>query len=269
MPAITEQKIPVWGERFQLNVQVAGSGPPLVYFHPAGGLFWDAFLESLTQHYTVYAPEHPGTSAGDPQAIDQVDDLWDLVLIYGEMFEKLELRGAATVGQSFGGMMACEISACYPDYVSKQVLLAPLGLWRDDAPIKNYMIVPLSELPGLLFHEPNGEAASRLLTLPEDPEAAIKAQAGMVWALACTGKIVWPNPDKGLAKRLHRVKAPTLAIWGREDQLIPSVYAQEFANRIANCRVEIIEKCGHVLQVEQAEETSRLVLDFLRKGKAE
>ena len=131
------------------------------------------------------------------------------------------------------------------------------------------MIVPPTELPGLLFHEPNGEAASRLLTLPEDPEAAIKAQAGMVWALACTGKIVWPNPDKGLAKRLHRVKAPTLAIWGREDQLIPSVYAQEFANRIANCRVEIIEKCGHVLQVEQAEETSRLVLDFLRKGKAE
>ena len=65
------------------------------------------------------------------------------------------------------------------------------------------------------------------------------------------------------------MKAPTLAIWGREDQLIPWVYAQEFANRIANCRVEIIEKCGHVLQVEQAEETSRLVLDFLRKGKAE
>ncbi|MFQ6028568.1 MAG: alpha/beta fold hydrolase, partial [Dehalococcoidia bacterium] len=125
MPAITEQKIPVWGERIQLKIQVAGSGPPVVYFHPAGGLFWDSFLESLTHHYTVYAPEHPGTSAGDPQAIDQVDDLWDLVLIYGEMYEKLELQGAATVGQSFGGMMACEISACYPDYVSKQVLLAP------------------------------------------------------------------------------------------------------------------------------------------------
>ena len=32
--------------------------------------------------------------------------------------------------------------------------------------------------------------------------------ADLVWALGATGKFVWPIPDKGLKKRLHRIKAP-------------------------------------------------------------
>jgi pimeloyl-ACP methyl ester carboxylesterase len=42
-----------------------------------------------------------------------------------------------------------------------------------------------------------------------------------------------------------------------------SVYAQEFADRIANSRVEILEGVGHVPQWEQLEKTSSLALDFL------
>src|SRR6185369_9542882 len=50
--------------------------------HPAAGLAWDPFLSHLAERYTVYAPEFPGTSVGDPYAIHQVDDLTDLVVLY-------------------------------------------------------------------------------------------------------------------------------------------------------------------------------------------
>ena len=53
--------------------------------------------------------------------------------------------------------------------------------------------------------------------------------ADLVWALGATGKFVWPIPDKGLKKRLHRVKAPTLIVWGEDDALVSSAYAKEFA----------------------------------------
>ena len=87
--------------------------------------------------------------------------------------------------------------------------------------------------------------------------------ADSVWALGTTGKFVWPIPDKGLGKRMHRIAAPTLIIWGEHDRLISPVYAQEFADRIADSRVEIIRGAGHVPQWEQLDAVRPLVLDFL------
>ena len=76
-------------------------------------------------------------------------------------------------------------------------------------------------------------------------------------------KFVWPVPDRGLTRRLHRITAPTLVIWGKEDALVSSVYAEEFGSRIAGARVEVLEGCGHVPQVEKQAETLALVRGFL------
>ena len=46
------------------------------------------------------------------------------------------------------------------------------------------------------------------------------ALADLVWAMGATGKFVWPIPDKGLARRLHRVTAPTLLVWGDRDYTV-------------------------------------------------
>jgi pimeloyl-ACP methyl ester carboxylesterase len=264
MTVTTQESLQVWKDQLRIRVQVAGSGPPLVYFHAAGGLQWDGFLDNMAENYAVYAPEHPGTSVGDPTAIEHVDDLWDLVLMYTEVLQALDLRAPVVIGQSFGGMVACELAACFPERVGRLVLLDPIGLWRSDAPVANWIAAPPDQLGRLLFFDPEGPVARAAFTLPEDQDAAISSQARLVWSLGCTGKFVWPIPDKGLAKRLHRITAPTLILWGHDDRLIPAVYAQEFGDRIANSRVEIIDQCGHVPQLEQQAETTRLVLAFLR-----
>jgi pimeloyl-ACP methyl ester carboxylesterase len=261
--ALTDRSLTVWGGRLQVHVKVAGNGPPAVYFHAAGGPSWDGFLESLALHFTVYAPEHPGTSPGDPNAIEQVDDLWDLVLIYDEVLEQLGLDSSVILGQSYGGMMACEVAGNFPRRASKLVLLDPGGLWREDAPVANYMWASPPELASMLFMDPQGEIARQMFTPPPDPEAAALGSTRLVWALACTSKFVWPIPDRGLSKRLHRITADTLIIWGRHDKLIPVQYADDFAAKIQRSRVEVIEDAGHIPQVEQQEKTTRVVLDFL------
>jgi pimeloyl-ACP methyl ester carboxylesterase len=114
-----------------------------------------------------------------------------------------------------------------------------------------------------LFRDPDGSAAETALALPSDHGERATAMADVVWAMGATGKFVWPIPDKGLRKRLHRITAPALIVWGKEDALISAVYAQEFADRIANARVEIIEGAGHVPQWEQFDRVRPLVLDFL------
>lgn len=261
---LTEKTLDLWGGEIQLRVKVAGQGPGLVYLHPAAGLAWDPFLERLAQDFTVYAPEFPGTSPADPYAVHKVDDLWQLVLMYEEAIRKLEIGTPVLIGQSFGGMLAAELAAAYPDRFAKLVLLDPIGLWRDEHPVANWIAAPPAALPELLFADPEGDAAKAMLTPPEDPEEAIAAGAGLVWALGCTGKFVWPIPDKGLERRLHRISAPTQIVWGEQDKLIPAAYADEFAARITGSKVAIVPGAGHIPQVEATDATFALVDGFLR-----
>jgi pimeloyl-ACP methyl ester carboxylesterase len=263
---VEERHVTVWGGRLELSVLVAGTGPPLLYLHPAAGLHWSPFLDHLAGHRTVYAPRVPGTTPGRPDVIGAVDDLWDLVLAYEELVQSLELERPAVVGESFGGMLACELAAHFPSLFSRLVLFAPIGLWLDEHPVANWLAAAPEELPALLFHDPDGEAARAALALPEDPEAAIAAIAATTWALGCTAKFVWPIPEKGLAKRLHRITAPTLVIWGGQDALISSAYAPEFGRLIAGSQVEVLDACGHIPPAEQPEQTVALVGDFLGLG---
>ncbi len=262
-PAVREQAVGVWDGRLELNVQIAGQGPPLLYLHPAAGLAWDPFLERLAAHRTIYAPQVPGTTPGQPEAVGEVEDLWDLVLVYEEAIRELGLERPAVMGQSFGGMLGCELAATFPALFSRIVLLDPIGLWLDEHPVANWVAAAPEELPALLFHDPQGEAARAAMTPPADPEAAVAAIAGLAWAIGCTAKFVWPIPEKGLSKRLHRIDAPTLIVWGKQDRLVSSAYAAEFGRRIAGSRVEIIDECGHIPQLEQPEQTYALVGEFL------
>jgi pimeloyl-ACP methyl ester carboxylesterase len=255
--------VPVWQDQVHMRVLSKGRGPAVVFFHGPWGLTWDPFLDELARSFTVYAPEHPGTSPGRPDDIYHLDGMWDLVLCHDELLEQLGVSHAAFVGHSFGGMVACETAAAYPHRARRLVLIDPLGFWRDDSPIPNWMLMPHGQLADRVFQDGEGEAAHRMFPVPEDPEARVMARVGLQWAMGATGKFLWPLPDKGLKKRIHRIRVPTLLIWGKEDQIVPPVYAEEFARRIAGARVEIVDQAGHAPQLEQPEAVARLVGDFL------
>ncbi|HMO67414.1 MAG TPA: alpha/beta hydrolase [Novosphingobium sp.] len=248
-----DETVSVWNDQIRMRVRIAGSGPPLVYFHPAAGLQWDAFLDALAQSHTVYAPELPGTTPGDPYAIYRIDAYSDLVLLYEEALRKLGVKGAVAVGQSMGGMIACDLAAVYPDIFTMLVCLAPVGLWRDDAPpaIAELYASSPDRIPGFVFHDPSSPAAQAMFALPSDPDQIPAAVSQAVWTLGCAGKFLWPFPEHGLRGRLHRIAVPTLVLWGRDDRLVPAVHAQDFQAGISDCSVRIYEDCGHVLQVEQ------------------
>lgn len=261
------RKVSVWDRKIDLNAQVRGTGPALIYFHPAAGMAWDPFLERLAESYTIHALEFPGTTMNDPYAIHQVEDLHEAVLIYEEAIRTLGLVGAIAVGQSFGGMLAIEIAAAYPQIFSRLVVLDPIGLWREDTPTANWVEASPQQLPAMLFKDPSRPAAQAMLAMPDDPEMAVKATAQLVWNLGCTAKMVWPIPERGMCRRLHRVASETLIIWGKDDALISASYADELSAGISGSRVELVADCGHIPQVEQADVTFGLVTGFLDKVK--
>lgn len=263
MVKVVDRPVTVLQDSVRTVVREAGEGPPLVYFHGAAGLQWDSFLDSLATSHHVCAPMHPGTDGVHHDDVRHLSDLWDLVLYYAELFDDLGLDRAVLVGHSFGGMVAAELAATYPSFAERLVLLAPLGLWLEEAPVRNPMMLDPMELVQATFADLDGVPAKQMIeqlsTMLDNPEAA----AASWWVTACTGHFIWPLPDRGLGKRIHRVSAPSLVVWGSEDGIVPPVYADEWGRRLRDSRVEIIDGAGHVPQVEQPTLVERVVAEFL------
>jgi pimeloyl-ACP methyl ester carboxylesterase len=253
-----EDVVEIRDGRLKIRVLSAGDGDPVVFLHGAGGLFWDPFLDSLAAAHRVIAPEHPG--AGQSSGLEHVEDLWDLVLYYNEFLDTLGIGKATLVGHSFGGMVAAEIAATNPERVERLVLIAPIGLWRDDHPVPDISGMPPENLPGLVLADPQGPLAAMLPAPdPTDPEQLFTAAMTMASIL----QFIWPLPDKGLHKRLYRVKAPTLVVWGAQDALVHPAYGDDFVAAIADARLEVIDGAGHLPQLEQPERTIGVVTKFL------
>jgi pimeloyl-ACP methyl ester carboxylesterase len=77
--------------------------------------------------------------------------------------------------------------------------------------------------------------------------------------LGTAGKILFPIPNRRLSKRLYRLTAKTHLVWGREDKLVPPVYAGRWQELIPGARLTWIDGAGHMLPVEQPAVVARAI----------
>ena len=259
--------VEVWDGEVRTKVIIGGDGPPLLYLHAIMGLQWDPFLDALAETHTVYAPYLPGTVPGDPDAHKALEDVWDLTLCYDEIITALGVDGpVVAVGHSFGGMMAAELAATLPARVAKLVLVCPIGLWTDGRPWNNPHLLDLEQLGAAAFADSTGPVAQMALAMPEDPEALGEAIIAIQWTMGVASKFWWPIPDRGLKKRIHRITADTLVLWGKQDKIISPAYADDFARLIKNGRAEVLDDAAHVPQLERYDVVPDLVREFLTSG---
>jgi pimeloyl-ACP methyl ester carboxylesterase len=260
---VKETTISVRHGMFEIKLRTDGRGEPLLFLHGAGGLRgWDPFLVETARQFTVYAPAHPGfeTSTG----IEQLDDMLDLVVYYNDFLDALGIESAHVVGHSMGGMIAAELAALSPHRVRRLVLANAAGLWLDEHPVADFFAMTPDQLAVALWHDPQSAVAKAMMAVPQDEKAQLEAFLIRSQHLATAGKFLWPIPDKGLKKRLHRIKAPTLLLWGQSDGLVPPIYAQEFQRYIAGARVEIMPRCGHMPMYEDPAGFVHTITTFLK-----
>ena len=75
---------------------------------------------------------------------------------------------------------------------------------------------------------------------------------------------VWPTGDLGLAKRLHRIRATTLLVWGDCDQVVPARYAARFARGIrGDVKIKQIDGAGHTAELDRPQQVAQAITDFL------
>jgi pimeloyl-ACP methyl ester carboxylesterase len=256
-----DRLIELRGGALTFRVLAAGRGHPVVYFHSAHDPGrWPSLLDHLADRYAVTAPLHPGV--GGSTGVETLDDVLDLVLAYEELLDALAITRAHLVGHFFGGMVAAELAALFPERVARLVLVAPLGLWRDDAPSADVLILPHEELMQVLWHDPASETAQRWAAQPKDEAQKVAAQIESIAGRAAMARFVWPIPDKGLRKRLHRIEAPTLLLWGDADRVNPVIYVEEWQRRIKGAAMKLLPG-GHMLVHESPAAAAAAMKEFL------
>jgi pimeloyl-ACP methyl ester carboxylesterase len=246
---------------FAVQLFQAGAGEPLLFLHGATGLQPGPYLDDLAAAFTVYAPLHPGF--GNSEGLEHIDDVIDSALFYHDLMDELGIESAHVVGHDLGGMLAAELAALCSHRVRKLVLSNPVGLWRDDAPVLDFFVMAPDALAPHIVHDPGSSALREAFPPPDSQDAMIEMMYQRIQSFSAAGKFLWPIPDRGLSKRIHRIRAPTLIVWGESDRLVPPVYAEDFKSRIKNARVVILKEAAHLPMFEQREEFISVVTDFL------
>jgi pimeloyl-ACP methyl ester carboxylesterase len=220
-------------------------------------------LEGLARRFRVYAPEWPGYGADAGE--EKLDDMLDFALHGWDVIEALGLDARPSlIGHSMGGMIAAEMACVAPREVGKLALVSPAGLWLDEHPVPDIFAMLPGQLAEVLFADPAAGAA--LLTGGADlsnMDALKEFYLGTQRRLAMAGKILFPIPNRRLSKRLYRLTADTLLLWGSADRLIVPAYARQWQALVPVARLEIVAGAGHMLPWEQPEAFVKALAGFL------
>ena len=251
---LEQQIVDVRGGHRQI-IFTKGEGPPVIWLHDMNGVqVGHPLIDELARTNTVIAPQAPGFD--DLAELAEIRNIHELAIYYDDVMEALGIERAPVVGHSFGAMIGAELAAHFPGRVSRLVLIAPLGLWNDEYPVPDMFAVPYHELPELLYAEPPARAAASPVA---DVEALVRLSQGMT----TVAKFFWPIPDRGISRRLGRVTAPTLVVFGDRDKLVPVRYADDWVALVPNATKVVISGAGHMVPIERPTEVCEAVRSFL------
>jgi len=245
-----------------VSVQRAGSGEPLLFLHGArGGMHWLPFMDRLARRFEVIAPEHPGFGLSETPG--WLDTVGDLAYFYLDFIAALGLRRVNLVGTSLGGWIAAELAVRDESALKTLTLVAAAGIHVKGVPKGDLFLWSPEQLVRNLFVDQRLADAMLSRAVPEEEQDLMMKNA------LATAKLAWQprlyNPQ--LAKWLHRIKTPTLILWGDSDKVIPPAYGPAFRDLIPNSRLRILRECGHVPHIEKTEDYVAAIADFIAEAR--
>lgn len=259
MSATREHFVRVNGE--SVRVWEKGAGRTLGVL---AGLFgaprWTPFLESLAQRHHVVVPALPGHPGGGD--FRKLDDLADWVSATLDLLDAADLEGADLVGFGPGATLAAECAAFSHPVAGKLVLCAPFGLFDPREPVTDFWARRPNERAATFSAKPQ-EFAREVFAAPAGADE-LEHQIVQTRALEAAARLLWPTGDRGLAKRLHRVRNDTLLVWGERDAIVPQSYAKRFADGISgSSRTRVLPGAGHALDHDAPDALAAAIEEFV------
>jgi 2-hydroxy-6-oxonona-2,4-dienedioate hydrolase len=264
------KQVEIYGQNIHY-LEAGSSGPPVILLHGLGGdaTNWALTIPALASKYHVYALDQIGFGKSDKPIINY--RVATLVEFLDQFYRKLGIEKATLVGNSLGGWTAAAYTIAHPQKVEKLVLVSSAGYTP-----KRY---GAQEIPKSLYYALNPSTTADLKRLLETIFYDRSMLSDAFIAQAFTAKLKRGDGytinafidsilrgEDFIDEKVKAIKTPTLVIGGREDRLTPPAMAEAFAEDIPGAQKLIIEKCGHVPQLEKAMIFNSTLLKFLAMG---
>jgi 2-hydroxy-6-oxonona-2,4-dienedioate hydrolase len=265
-----------------LRYHEAGDGPPLVLLHGSGpGVSgWQNYrgvLAALAEHHRCLVLEFPGFGVSDPAKGHPMMTAAAAVL---QLLDGLGLQSADMIGNSMGGIVALNVAAAHPRRVGKLVTIGGVGLTLFSASpaeginlLMEFAANPTRERLVEWLHSMVYDRALVTEELIEERWALATAADSLATARAMYSRETFLARQAAMADSdqppywamLHKVSAPTLLTWGRDDRVSPLDSVLVPMRTMPNAEVHVFPRCGHWTMLEQRDAFVATVLAFLAR----
>lgn len=259
----------------RIRYRVRGSGPPVLLLHGLGGFLemWWLNVESLGLSNTVYAIDLPGHGLSEPAKNCYEPDCATEYVI--AIMEALGIERVILVGHSMGGLISINVCTSFPEKITKLVLVDSAGL-TDYLPLR-FRILALPVFGPLLL-----EIAERQFYKTGIRNLFYKKELSdqIIDLFMRNSSRIWPKneildlsrkhfgirgikPGSFVLDKLPRISCPTMFVQGAQDSIFPLEHVKGAFSRLPGARMEVIEKAGHMPQIEQPDIFNRIMSEFL------
>jgi pimeloyl-ACP methyl ester carboxylesterase len=260
----------------------AGDGTPLLFLHGSGpGVTgWRNFrgvLPAFAAHFRCLILEFPGFGVSDDFAGHP------LLTAYGaamSFIDRLALDRVDIIGNSMGGGVAIQLAIQQPERVGRLITIGGIGTnLFSPGPSEGIRLLQefvedptrqrLIDWLRCMVYDPalvTDELIEERWALAVDPEALQNARrmygkAAFAKMMAAMDKSEAPLPWA----MMHKVAAPTLLTWGRDDRVSPLDMALIPMRTIPNAELHVFPNCGHWAMIEAKQAFESTVLAFLQR----
>jgi pimeloyl-ACP methyl ester carboxylesterase len=286
-----------WNDRYavvngiRLHYVEAGTGPAIVLLHgfPEFWYSWRHQLPALSAAgFRAIALDLRGYNESEkPLGIRS----YDIEALTDDVLGIIRAEGGgrcAVVGHDWGGAIAWHLAMHHPQWVEKLIVLNaphPYSFFRALKTLAQlrkswYMLFfQLPRLPEMLLRA--GDCAWLSHVLRTDPvrrdaftEADIArykealAKPGAATAAIHYYRALFRRNPFALPRQIRPIEAPTLLIWGEYDRYLGLDLIQGLEPWVPNLRIAAIAEASHWVQLDAPERVNRLIIDFLRTGRA-
>jgi pyruvate dehydrogenase E2 component (dihydrolipoamide acetyltransferase) len=234
----------------------------VILLHGFGGDLnnWLFNHPALSENHSVYAFDLLGHGGSSKEVGD--GSIFTLTNSILQAVSRIGIENSNWVGHSLGGAIAMNAAKISPETVKSLTLIASAGLGTE---INSTYLKGFSESQSrrelkphveLLFNDPS------LVTrqLLEDLLKFKRIDGVQESLLKIRNDFIQDDLQVNQWRDvLENESLKTLAIWGDNDQILPSNHTSELPTHV---QVQILEGYGHMVQMEAAMEVNRLILQF-------
>lgn len=244
-----------------------GTGPVVVLIHGLGdqASVWKSSIDPLAKEYRVIALDLIGFGHSDKPPFEYRPET--LVDFLDGFLRALHIDRVSLVGNSLGGHVAALYALEHRGTVEKLVLVDAGGYRVNPAlmSVRMKQAIRLSTrddyryFSSFTFYDTKKYYPTEAFL---DYAMSERVKRGDGFTIGKLADALLRNDDV-LDNRLAGIHAPTLLVWGRSDRLVPLAVARRFQRDIKGARLVLLDKCGHVPQVECPADLNAALISFL------